>query len=61
MLGDPWFQELRWVRSQIDQLLRHHARGVRFSPSDEALYRSLCDREVELLRAIRNAVPAGSR
>lgn len=60
MLGDPWFQELRWVRGQIDQLLRHRAHGLRFSLSDEALYESLCQREVELLTEIRSVMHVAS-
>lgn len=54
MLGDPWFQELRWVRGKIDELLRHRAYGLKFSASDEAFYQSLCQRELELLSDIRS-------
>ena len=61
MLGDLWFQELQWVRGQIDQLLRTRASGLRFTPSDEAFYRALCDREVELHREIRAATHSPPR
>ena len=54
MLGDPWFQELRWVRGKIDELLRHGGHGLQFSASDEAFYQSLCQRELELLSDIRS-------